>query len=256
MRQFNGKKVLITGGSSGIGRSCAEIFLERGAQVWLTGRDERRLAAAVAELSPLGPVTALAGDIRQPATCQGWVAAAAGQEGLDVLVNSAGVFFFKASVDVEESEWDQLIDTNLKGLFFMCRYAIPELAKRGGNIVNLSSDSGSMGAGQTAVYCASKGGVNLLTKALSQELYAQGIRVNAVCPGDVETPMLAADRAHYGNASDEEFYAELMRRYPPGAERPISPREVAEMIAFVASDTCRALNGACLALDYGITAGY
>lgn len=256
MREFQDKTVLITGGSSGIGKSCAIVFLERGANVWITGRQPQKMESALAELSKLGSVQGLTGDIRKPEICQRWCEQASAGKGLDVLVNSAGIFAFNTIDETTEECWDTLIDINLKGTFFMCRYGVPELEKRGGNIVNISSDSGSMGAVHTSVYCASKGGVNLLTRALSQELYARNIRVNAVCPGDVATPMLEADRAHYGACDDDDFYRALMCRYPEGADRPIDPREVAEMVAFVASDKRKALNGATLALDFGITAGY
>ena len=257
MREFEKQVVLITGGNSGIGKSAARLFLEQGANVWISGRDVEKTRAATIALSSYGSVHGLNGDIRVPEVCRNLVAETVqAGGGLDVLVNSAGIFQYNLGDMTEESLWDDLIDTNLKGLFFMCRYAIPHLEKSKGNIVNLSSDAGIMGNRGASVYSASKGGVNLLTKALAQELFERGIRVNAICPGDVNTPMLEADRALHPNLAQEDYCKALLERYPLGTKGPIAPEEVAQMILFIAAKKRTALNGAILSLDYGLTAGY
>ncbi len=143
----------------------------------------------------------------------------------DVLVNSAGIFAYNLCGDTGEARlWDEILGTNLKGLFFMCQSALPHLEKRGGNIVNLSSDAGMMGNRHASAYSASKGGVNLLTKALALEVYERGMRVNAISPGDVETPMLAADRALHPGLSYEHYCQSLLERYPLGTKNPHRPR--------------------------------
>ena len=207
MGEFSGKVALVTGGSSGIGKAAVRLLHAQGATVFVGGSDRARLRAALAELS--GPqafgaggageqaggagdrLFAAPGDVSRVEDCARLVRGAVSTAGrLDVLVNSAGIWVEGAAADVSEETWNRVIDVNLKGTFFVCRYAIPELLKTRGCIVNLSSDSGVWGNDQAAVYCASKGGVTLLTKALAVELAPRGVRVNAVCPADVDTPML------------------------------------------------------------------
>lgn len=255
--EFTGQVVLITGGNSGIGKSAARQFLNQGAIVWIAARDEQKIKAVAAEFASLGDIRELWGDVRKPADCCRWIETVMAASGrLDVLVNSAGIFRYNLCDTTEEALWDEILNTNLKGLFFMCRYAIPYLEKSGGNIVNLSSDAGSMGNRGASAYSASKGGVNLLTKALAQELFERGVRVNAIAPGDVDTPMLDADWALHPSLSKEDYCRALLDRYPLGTKEPIDPEEVAAMILFTASKKRKALNGAILSLDYGITAGY
>lgn len=257
--EFQGKTVLITGGSSGIGKASAAVFLEAGARVFIMGRDASRREAALEELRKIAPsVETVAGDVSSADQCRRAVEETAARTGrLDVLVNSAGVYQEGPATEVTEEVWDRLVDINLKGTFFMCRYAIPHLEKTGGAIVNVSSDSGLVGNNQAAVYCATKGGVTLLTKALARELLVKGIRVNAVCPGIVETPMVARDFLESGYASREEYDRVCLRPYPEGTDRYTRPEEVARSIFFLASrEKAEAVNGACLSIDFGLTAGY
>jgi len=254
--EFENKKVLITGGTSGIGLSAAEAFLSEGATVCISGRTESSLQKVSATLRA-DALYLTAGDVSSAAGCAEIVTDAAEKlGGLDVVVNSAGIWLEGPAEEVTDKDWNAVIDTNLKGTFFICRHAIPYLEKSSGCIVNISSDSGLVGNDLAAVYCASKGGVTLLTKSLAVELARKNIRVNAVCPGDVATPMLDAAMEKSGMDS-REYIEELLDVYPerPG-RRFTRPEEVARCILFLASGKVEAITGACLSIDFGLTAGY
>ena len=194
---FTGRRVLVIGGTRGIGRATVAAFLEAGARVAVNGRTEQSTAAG---MSALGNgkgwedrLLAAPGDIATMAGCAAAVAtAAAGLGGLDVLVNSAGVGGSGRIEDVDEAAWDRMLDINLKGTFFCIRAALPALRASGGNIVNVASDAGLIGERGLAVYGASKGGVVNMTRAMALEL-APGIRVNSICPGYVDTDMVRRD---------------------------------------------------------------
>lgn len=260
---MGGKKskiVLITGGGSGIGKAAAAKFLNNKAVVYIAGRNEKKLINACDELKTGGgKITHVTGDVSRVDDCRRIVETVISQEGrLDVLVNSAGVSYSGPSVEMTEEIWDKTMDINLKGTFFMCRYAIPALAESEGSIVNVCSDAGLVGNKELAVYCASKGGVALLTKSLALELATQKIRVNAVCPAEVDTPMLTTDIEQSGYASREEFDAEYLKLFPQGKHaRYIKPEEVAECIYFLSEkEKVEAITGACLSIDFGVTVGY
>jgi NAD(P)-dependent dehydrogenase (short-subunit alcohol dehydrogenase family) len=256
---FEGSVALITGASSGIGLETARLFLEQGATVYLNGRDEQKLARVVHELGDLpGKALTLPGDVSQVKQCAAMLAFVDWQgDGLDILVNSAGVWVEGKTDTMTEEDWDSVMNINAKGTFFMCRYAIPLLEKSSGVIVNVSSDSGLVGNNEAAAYCASKGAVTLMTKAMAVELATRGIRVNAVCPGDVETPMLEKACRDYGDGDRDTYYSSLLTHYPRGEKgRFTQPREVAEAILFLASPRVQAITGACLSIDFGLTAGY
>ena len=258
-QEFSGQSVLITGGSSGIGEATAGAFLAAGARVFLLGRSRERLDAAVRRLTTGGmsPEVVVA-DVSRPADCRRAVAEVADATGgLDILVNSAGVYAEGPADGTDEETWDTVMNTNLKGTFFMIRYAIPVLERSGGCVVNVGSDSGLVGNDGASVYCASKGGVTLLTRSLAVELIRRGIRVNAVCPGIVETPMVSEDFRRSAFTSREEYDRQNLIPYPEGIERFVRPEEVAGSILFLASrDRASVINGACLSVDFGLTAGY
>ena len=175
---------------------------------------------------------------------------------LDVLVNCAGVWVEGPTAEMTESQWDRTIDVNLKGTFFACRYAIPHLERTGGCIVNVSSDAGLAGTPGAAIYCASKGGVSLLTKSLGLELAPKGVRVNAVCPNDVDTPMLAGQARDYGGDDPQGYLEALLARYPQKERaRFIRPEEVAALIVYLASREAAPITAACIPIDFGRTAG-
>jgi NAD(P)-dependent dehydrogenase (short-subunit alcohol dehydrogenase family) len=251
--------VLVTGGAGGIGRAVAERFLSQGDTVCLADVDDERLAKAVAELSGEGrrvvPVTV---DVRSVTECEAMVAAAVDAGGrLDVLVNCAGVWVEGPTETMSEEQWERTVDVNLKGTFFACRFAIPHLLRTEGCIVNLSSDAGLVGTAETAIYCASKGGVSLLTKSLAMELAPRGVRVNAVCPNDVETPMLDGQARDFGGDDPGGYLDALLAKYPQGLRaRFIRPEEVAALVAYLASSEAAPITGACVPIDFGSTAGY
>lgn len=258
MCEFKEKVVLVTGGSSGIGQATARKFAESNAKVFICGRNEDKLYTAKELLSKDGlHIQPIKGDVSKTSDCQDIIKAVINQAGkLDILVNSAGVYVEGPSDTMTEEMWDSLIDINLKGTFFMIRYAIPYLEESKGCIVNVSSDAGIVGNTSAAIYCASKGGVTLLTKALALELIAKGIRVNAVCPSEVDTPMLDREIEKINGMNKIAYIHETLLNYPTGTNRIVSPEEVAECIAFLASNKTSAINGTCLSIDFGITAGY
>jgi NAD(P)-dependent dehydrogenase (short-subunit alcohol dehydrogenase family) len=176
---------------------------------------------------------------------------------LDILVNTAGVWVEGRSEAMTEEQWDRVVGVNLKGTFFCCRYAIPELRKTQGCIVNLSSDAGVVGTPETAVYTASKGGVSLLTKSLALELAADLVRVNAVCPADVMTPMLEGQARDFGGGDADGYFGRLLASYPQRDQaRFIRPEEVASLIAYLASPLAAPITGALISIDFGTSAGY
>jgi len=174
---------------------------------------------------------------------------------LDVLVNAAGVWHEGNTADTREDDFDRVIDVNLKGTYFMSVAAIPHLEATRGCIINLSSDAGIQGNSGAAAYCASKGGVSLFTKALALELAPRSVRVNAVCPGDVDSPMLRGQAQNYGG-SEQAYYDQLLAGYPQRSNaRFITPDEVAEFIWFLAQPHAVAITGANLSIDFGLSSG-
>ena len=246
--------VLVTGAAGGIGRAAAARFRNRGDAVVLTDVDAQGLTEVAEELGIRDTVVA---DVTVVADCERGVAETVQRHGrLDVLVNCAGVWVEGPTAEMTEAEFDRTMAVNLKGTFFMCRYAIPHLERTEGCIVNVSSDAGILGSAETAIYCASKGGVSNLTRSLARELAPKLVRVNAVCPNDVETPMLEGQARVYGGGDPEGYYRALLARYPQGERaRFIQPDEVAALIAYLASDEAAPITGACIAIDFGSTAG-
>ena len=194
-------------------------------------------------------------DLRVSPTAARAIAEAAQWGGrLDAVVNAAGVWTEGPSADTTEQEWDRVIDVNLKGLYFVCSAAIPHLDSNRGCIVNMSSDAGVQGNAGAAVYCASKGGVSILTPALALELAPRGIRVNAVCPGDVDSPMLRGQAA--ASPDPRRTSSKLLAATRRAASaRFIDPPEIAELIWFLAQPSAAAITGANISIDFGLSAG-
>lgn len=241
-----------------MGRACAERFLTLGDAVVLADIDAEALAKTAAELSGPGrDVRSVIADVRSVADCERMVADAAAAIGrLDVLVNCAGVWVEGDSAAMTEDEWDRVVDVNLKGAFFACRFAIPHLERSEGCIVNLASDVGLMGSAGAAIYSATKGGVVTLTKSLALELAPHGVRVNAICPNDVDTPMLAGQARDYGGDDPDAYLEALLARYPQKAlARFIRPDEISALVAFLCSPEATPITGACIPIDFGSTAG-
>jgi NAD(P)-dependent dehydrogenase (short-subunit alcohol dehydrogenase family) len=252
------RTIVISGGSGGMGRAIAKRFLAEGATIFLCDINAPALADCSRELrSSGGIVQTIETDVTRVDQCERAIAAAVAASGrLDLLVNAAGIWTEGRSDAATEAEWDRVIDVNLKGTFFMCRYAIPHLEKTGGGIINISSDAGVIGSKGAAIYCASKGAVNLLTKALARELAERGIRVNAICPCDVETPMLDYQANTFGGGDPAAYRRALLSIYPQGTRaRFATPEEIAAFVFFVASSEAAPITGACLSIDFGTTAG-
>jgi NAD(P)-dependent dehydrogenase (short-subunit alcohol dehydrogenase family) len=248
---------LITGGASGIGLATAERLAVEGIRLVLADIDADGLGRAVASLGGEERAHAATTDISSVADCEQAVAAAVERFGrLDILVNCAGVWVEGETDTMTEADWDRVVDVNLKGTFFMCRHAIPALEATGGCIVNVSSDAGLWGNKGAAIYCASKGGVTVLSKALAVELAGRGVRVNAVCPGDVDSPMIHYQARTYGGSDPAGYLADLLAAYPQRPPRFIRPDEVAELIAFLCSERASPITGAAISIDFGLTAGY
>jgi NAD(P)-dependent dehydrogenase (short-subunit alcohol dehydrogenase family) len=210
------------------------------------------------ELAAIAEVHTMACDVTRVADCERLVATAVEGTGrLDVLVNTAGVWVEGPTAEMTEAQWDRTIDVNLKGTFFCCRSAIPELIKTQGGIVNLSSDAGVVGTPETAIYTASKGGVSLLTKSLAIELAPHLVNVNAICPADVMTSMLEGQARDFGGGDAEGYFKRLLGSYPQGKRaRFIAPEEVAELIFYLSSPAAAPITGALISIDFGTSAGY
>jgi NAD(P)-dependent dehydrogenase (short-subunit alcohol dehydrogenase family) len=248
--RFGDKVVLITGGTSGIGRATALLFAREGAKVAVGGRDEGRGREVVDEIEKAGGAALfLRCDVRLADDCRRVVEETVHAFGrLDVLFNNAGVYLANTVVACTEEEWDLTVDTGLKGTYLMCKFAIPVMVSQGGGaIVNNASGWGLVGGDQAAAYCAAKGGVVVLTKAMAIDHARQGIRVNCVCPGDVDTPMLPQDARRRGLAW-EEYLAGAAQR-PMG--RIGRPEEVARAVLFLASEEASFITGAALPVDGG-----
>lgn len=248
--------VLISGAGGGMGAAAAERFVAGGWKVAITDVDSDRLEKLAARLGD-GVIASIPADIRGAEACRDVVERtieAAGR--LDSLVCAAGLWTEGPADQTLEEDWDRVIDVNLKGLFFLAASAIPHLEKVDGSIINLSSDAGIQGNTEAAVYCASKGGVSNLTKALALELAPRGVRVNAVCPGDVATPMLDFQAEAFGGGDPEGYRRSLLASYPQKERaRFIEPGEVAELIWFLAQAPAAPITGANISIDFGLSAG-
>ena len=238
--------VLVTGGAGGIGDATLQRFIAGG---W-------RAASVDLQHSERGDVANVIRDVRHVDQCRAAVQQVVETFGrLDAVVNAAGVWHEGETAATTEDDFDLVIDVNLKGTYFVSAAAIPHLEQSRGCIINVSSDAGIQGNSGAAAYCASKGGVSLFTKALALELAPHGVRVNAVCPGDVDSPMLRG-QARRSGGSEQEYYERLLAGYPQReSARFITPHEVAEMIWYLAQPSAAPITGANLSIDFGLSAG-
>jgi len=254
MERLEGKTALITGGSAGIGRASAILLAREGARVAITGRNEERGGEVVREIAEAGgEAIFMVSDVRFADPCRRVVDETLARYGrIDVLFNNAGVYFPKTVPDCSEQEWDLTIDTSLKGAFLMSKYTLPSMIERGsGVIIHCSSGWGIQGGDHAAAYCAAKGGLVVMTKAMAIDHGPQGIRVNCICPGDADTPMLPDDAKKRGISWE---------RYLEGAsDRPMgrigTAEEIARAVLFLSTDDSSFMTGAALVIDGGGIAG-
>ena len=248
---FTQKRVLVTGSSRGIGFEIAKAFLAAGARVAINGATQQSVSAAIGKLGDRDRTIAAPGNIGTVAGCESVVGTAIEAfGGLDILVNNAGVGAGRPIAACDEAMWDAHADVNLKGVFFCCRAAIPELRKSQGNIVNIASDAGLMGVPGITVYCGTKGGVVNMSRAMALEI-APDVRVNCVCPGYVDTDMV---RESSSKKADPAAAWQKMVDYAP-LKRIGSPEEIAHAVLYLASYQARFITGTALAIDGGTTAG-
>src|SRR6266516_1414096 len=250
MRGLRGKRVLISGGSSGIGLATAERFLEKGSRVFVCGVDADEVAVAVAGLAPRGEISGLVCDVSAEADVARLMREATrALGGVDVLANNAGIARRDPFLAISPADWDRVLEVNLRGMFLVAQAVSQHLAERGdgGVIINMCSTNGIAGEEDYAHYNASKGGVLLLTKTMAVELGGHGIRVNALCPGYIHTPLNTGIAAGIGGDEFEAAYAR--ERIPLG--RVGEAAEVAAAYAFLASDDASFIHGAGLVIDGG-----
>ena len=248
MRGLTDKGVLVSGGSSGIGKATVRRFLEEGGRVYFCGLDADEVRSTVDELSSLGTVDGMACDIGRDDDVARLVDAAETALGsIDVLINNAGIAHKDAFLEMDVAEWDRILRVNLRGMFLVAQAVARRMVARGsGVIVNMASTNALGGEELFAHYNASKGGVLQLTRTMAVELGRHGIRVNCLCPGFIRTPLNDA-------ISDETFMAEYERdKIPLG--RAGTPEEVAAAYAFLASDDASFIHGEALVIDGGQTA--
>jgi meso-butanediol dehydrogenase/(S,S)-butanediol dehydrogenase/diacetyl reductase len=246
LQMLVGKVVLITGATAGIGMATARLFAERGAKVLLTGRNSE---AGTALAGALGGKF-IAQDVATPGAATRLVDWAMQTHGrLDVLVNNAGILYQGDSQACTDAQWDSTLAVNVTAVFRLSRAAVPVMAKRGGGaIINVASDWGLVAAARAVAYGTSKGAIVQLTRSMAADHARQGIRINAVCPGDTDTAML---RREAGDGGDVRLLA-MAEAIPLG--RLGQPRDVAAAIAFLASDDATFITGAMLPVDGGNSA--
>ena len=244
--RFRDRVVLVTGASSGIGAATAAAFAREGARVAVTGRDAVRTERVAREV---GAVAFELGDICDPGCCRELVGRVASQEGrLDVLVNNAGTIVREDAADTTDEQWRQTMAVNVDAVFYMSREALKVMRRQGaGAVVNLSSTCGLVGSRGLTAYCASKGAVSLMTQAMALDCAEDGVRVNAVCPGATDTPMLFS--AHRMRPTRAEMDEVQCRTVP--MQRMARPEEVTAAILFLASDEASYITGALLPVDGG-----
>ncbi len=246
------KVSLVTGAGAGIGRATAQLFAREGAIVVAVDKDPEALEETRSHIEQVGGICyAQVADVSQEGQVADALSTTVQELGsLDILCNNAGISKLKPITEMSELEWDTILGVNLKGVFFNCKHAIPHMVQQGGGvIVNVASELAIMAQPFYGAYCASKGGVLALTRVLALEWVDQGIRVNAVCPGPVQTALLEAE---FQIASDPEAERKsLVKSIPAG--RLGAPKDIAQAILFLASEESQFMHGAALTVDGGRT---
>jgi len=247
---FSQQRVLITGGTSGMGEATAIAFVEAGANVVISGRSQERAEKIINGLQNApGSIKFLPADVTQSTVCEELVnQAVAALDGLDIVVNSAGVIYHATAEETTDEQWHDTMNVNVNGTFYVCRAAIPHLKTSRGTIINIASDAALSGSNHLVAYCASKGAVLQLTRAMAKDHARDGIRIVPICPGDVDTPMLRGEFRDRG-LDLETGLRESAEGVP--LNRVCSAEEVAHMVLYVASDSAKFITGYPLVLDGG-----
>ena len=252
--QLHGKTALITGGAGGIGRATALLFAREGAAVSIADLNEEAGQEVVREICSAGGRAVFArADVACAGDCRRVVAETTKQFGsLHVLFNNAGIIRRASVVEISEEDWDAVMAVNVKSIFLMCREVIPiMMSEKSGSIINTASGWGLAGGARAAAYCASKGAVVLMTKAMAIDHGRQNIRVNCICPGDTDTAMLRNEARQLGEAEDR-FLSESAQR-PLG--RMGKAEDIAQAALYLASDAASFVTGTALVVDGGGLAG-
>ncbi len=252
--KLQGRVAVITGGTDGIGKAIGITFAKEGAKVMLVGRDEKKGRTALEEVRKFGETAYFRGDVSDSSHVRRIVDEVIQKYGrIDILINNAAVCPPGNVVTTSEETWNQVIDVNLKGVFLCSKYIIPHMQKTGGGaIVNIGSINSLMAMENEAAYDASKGGVLMLTRAMALDFAKAGIRVNCICPGAIETPML---KASLDTSPDPKAARELLTAKHP-LRRTGTPEEVAQAALFLAADASSFVTGAVIPVDGGILAGW
>lgn len=246
MRGLEGKGVLVTGASRGIGEAAARRFLEEGCRVFICARHDHGIERAVRELGALGSVDGIACNVSDPDAVTRMIEAAdAFLDGIDVLAANAGVAWQEDVLDITLEHWDEILDINLRGMFLVAQGVARRMTARanGGSIVMMSSTNAFEGEAGYAHYNASKGAITMLARTMAVELGPRGIRVNALCPGKIQTPLQA-------EAEDVAYTERYVREKIP-LGRSGTVEEVAAAYAFLASDEATFITGELLVVDGG-----
>ncbi len=253
MKSLTGKTAIVTGGASGIGLATAQLLAEEGAAVVIADINQEQGEQAQQNINAArGRSVFVPCNVARAEDCQRAVQAALEKFGrLDIVFNNAGIIRRADVTGTTEDEWDRVMAVNVKSIFLMSKYAVPEIVKQGGGaIVNTSSGWGIKGGRNAVSYCASKGAVVNMTRAMAIDHGPQNIRVNCICPGDTDTPMLRNEAQQLGQAEDQ-FLAEAKER---PLNRYAQPMEIAQAVLYLVSDAASYVTGAVLAVDGGGTA--
>ncbi|CAM3720343.1 glucose 1-dehydrogenase [Aeromicrobium ponti] len=249
LSDLQGKRIIVTGGSKGIGREIALAFAKLGSIVVITGRNESDLSDTTRELKQHNPVcSSIKADMQNVSQIYSMVdEAVEHMGGLDIIINNAGINIPKPAIDVTEDDWDAIIDTNLKGTFFCSQRAGKYLIlQKQGKVINIVSQMAFVGYIKRSAYCSSKGGAVQLTKALAVEWAPYNIKVNAVAPTFIETEFTSE------MFKDKEFYQDVLNRIPLG--KLAKPSDVTGAVLFLASDMANFITGETIKVDGGWTA--
>jgi NAD(P)-dependent dehydrogenase (short-subunit alcohol dehydrogenase family) len=255
MNKLSGKVALVTGAGRGLGREISILFAEEGAKIGCGSKTKKYLDETIETIrSKGGEAVGILGDVSNPHDASRMVKETVNRFGrLDILVNNAGIDTMGSALDLTEENWNRLISINLTGSFLVSKYAIPEMMKSGnGSIIHIGSTAGLVGIPGWLGYCAYKGGIVNMTRAMALDLAPHKIRVNCVCPGDMKTPMFEAWLNRFREEQRPKIIEEALSKYP--MNRFADPIEVARAVLYFASDDSSFATGSILAVDAGYTA--